>query len=133
MSFQTLTPPTSAQTAKATSPTREARKICKNSTVRCGHRTLRSGLMREQIRRARCPHRAAKSAETIMGAPLGELSRPCVVTEGFDESLMKIILTPPFRSAQHLPCKGGKKNLRKFHGAMWSSHPTIRPDDRTNS
>ena len=27
------------------------------------------------------------------------------------------------------PCKGGKKNLRKFHGAMWSSHPTIRLDE----
>ncbi len=28
---------------------------------------------------------------------------------GFVKSLMKFILTPPFRSAQHLPCKGGKK------------------------
>ena len=45
--------------------------VGENSTVRCGHRTLRSGLMIEQFRRARCPHCAVRSAETIMGAPLG--------------------------------------------------------------
>ena len=37
------TPPTSAQTAEATSHKGAARKISSISTVRCGHRTLRRG------------------------------------------------------------------------------------------
>ena len=52
------------------------------------------------------------TAETITGAPLGEQSRPCVVTEGFYKKFDEVYFNPSDFGANrrsHLPQEGGYK------------------------
>ena len=50
------------------------------------------------------------TAETNTRRPFRGAVTGVSVTEGFCKEFDENCLTPPFRSAQHLPCKGGKKN-----------------------